>query len=50
MDQALKDRVLKQIKEEQAVDLCKNLVRIPSFKTEEAKVARYLANFFRRRG
>ncbi len=50
MDQALKDRVLRQIKTEQVVTLCSNLLRIPSFKTEETRVARYLANFFRRRG
>ncbi len=50
MDQAVKERVLKQIRTEQAVDLCGNLLRIPSFKTEETKIARYLASFFRRRG
>ncbi|MFQ5933972.1 MAG: M20 family metallopeptidase, partial [Dehalococcoidia bacterium] len=50
MDQVSKDRVLRQIKEEQAVNLCSSLLRIPSFKTEESKVARFLAGYFSRRG
>ena len=50
MDRALKDRLTNRIKPEQMVNLCKAILKIPSFKTEEARVARYLANFFRRRG
>ena len=50
MDNAVKSRVLRQIKEKDIVALCSRILRIPSFKTEEQKVARYLANFFRRRG
>ncbi|MFQ5873008.1 MAG: M20 family metallopeptidase [Dehalococcoidia bacterium] len=50
MDQPVKDRVLRQITAEQAVNLCSSLIKIPSFKTEESKVARFLAGFFRRRG
>ncbi len=50
VDQAVKDRVLGQVKAGQAVNLCSSLLKIPSFKTEETKVARFLANFFRRRG
>ncbi len=50
MDQATKDRVLRNIKGERLIALAANLLKIPSFKTEETKVARYLANFFRRRG
>ncbi|MEE9247136.1 MAG: M20/M25/M40 family metallo-hydrolase [Dehalococcoidia bacterium] len=50
VDQAVKDRVLGQVKVGQAVNLCSSLLKIPSFKTEETKVARFLANFFRRRG
>ena len=50
MDQKIKDRVLRQIKVEPAVNFCKSILKIPSFKTEETKVARYLAAYFRRRG
>ena len=50
MDAAVKERVLGKIKEPDVVDLCSKLLRIPSFKTEEQKVARYLAGYFRRRG
>ena len=50
MDTAVKDKVLGKIKDAEVVDLCSRILRIPSFKTEEQKVARYLATFFRRRG
>ncbi len=50
VDQAVEERVLRQIKTEQTVKLASDLISIPSFKTEEQKVARFLANFFRRRG
>lgn len=50
IDQMTKDRVLRQIKTEQTVKLCSDLISIPSFKTEETKAARFLANYFRRRG
>ena len=40
MEQAIRDRVVNHVKTEQTVNLCKNLLRIPSFKTEETKVAR----------
>ena len=50
MEQVVKDRVLRQIKEDELVKFCSKLISMPSFKTEETKVARYLANYFRRRG
>ena len=50
MDAAVKDRVLGKIKDREVVDLCSRILRIPSFKTEEQKVAKFLAEFFRRRG
>ena len=50
MDTAVKDRVLGKIKDREVVDLCSRILRIPSFKTEEQKVARFLAGYFRRRG
>ncbi len=50
MDTAVKDKVLGKIKDAEVVDLCSRILRIPSFKTEEQKVARFLAGFFRRRG
>ena len=50
MDTAFKQKVLSKIKDREVVELCSNLLRIPSFKTEEQKVARYLAGYFRRRG
>lgn len=43
-------RVLEQIKKDEVVALCTDLLAIPSFKTEETPVARYLADFFERRG
>ena len=46
MDAALKQRVLRKIKDAEVVDLCSRILRIPSFKTEEQKVAKYLATFF----
>ena len=50
MDTAIQERVLSKIKTPEVVDLCSKILRIPSFKTEEQKVARYLAGYFRRRG
>ena len=44
------DRITRQIKRDFLVDLAQKLIRIPSFKTEETAVARFLAGFFRRRG
>lgn len=43
-------RVLESVDQEAIVDLASHLIRIPSFKTEETPVARFLAEFFQRRG
>ncbi len=50
MDDATKSRVLRQIKEREIVGFASRITRLPSFKTEETRVARFLAGFFRRRG
>ena len=50
MDQETKDRLLGQIETKEIVDLCKSLLKIPSFKTEETGVAEFLADFFESRG
>ncbi len=44
------ERVLGQVDEKAIVDLASELIRIPSFKTEETPVATFLADFFSRRG
>ncbi|MFQ6029792.1 MAG: M20 family metallopeptidase [Dehalococcoidia bacterium] len=49
MSQALIDQVLSQVNPEAIVDLASQLIRIPSFKTEETPVATFLADFFRQR-
>ena len=49
MDQLTKKRILDQIDTESTVNLCSELLRIPSFKTEETEIASYLANFFQER-
>ena len=50
MDEATAARILEQIDEKETVDFCSDLLRIPSFKTEETPVATYLATFFGDRG
>jgi acetylornithine deacetylase len=47
---AVREKVLEQIKSDEVVKLCSDLLEIPSFKTEETPVARYLASFFEHRG
>ena len=42
--------VLAHVDPRELVDLASDLVRIPSFKTEETPVARFLEQFFRKRG
>ncbi len=42
--------VLGHVDPRELVDLASALIRIPSFKTEETPVARFLADFFRQRG
>ena len=50
MEQRAAQQVLDQVDEEDIVDLASELIKIPSFKTEETPVARYLAEFFETRG
>jgi len=50
MDQRMRERVLARVDRRELVDLASALIRIPSFKTEETEVARFLADFFRPRG
>ena len=49
MIEAVAERVLSQVDEKAVVDLACQLIRIPSFKTEETPVATFLADFFRER-
>ena len=42
--------ILAQVDRRELIDLAGALIRIPSFKTEETPVARFLAQFFRQRG
>ena len=44
------DRVIKQIDQEELVNLGKSLVRIPSFIGEEAPLARWVASYLSTRG
>ena len=48
-DRVAQQRVLAEIDPVALVDLASALIRIPSFKTEETPVARFLAQFFRER-
>lgn len=50
MADAIADKITRQIKRDFLVDFAQKLIRIPSFKTEETAVARFLASFFKRRG
>lgn len=50
MEKKTKEKVLKQIKEEKLANFAQQILRIPSFKTEETHLARFLANYFRRKG
>jgi acetylornithine deacetylase len=42
--------VLERVDRRELIDLASALIRIPSFKTEETPVARFLEAFFRERG
>src|SRR5262245_22896785 len=50
VDRALGEAILAQVDARDLVDLAGALIRIPSFKTEETAVARFLEGFFRSRG
>lgn len=40
-----REAVLREIREDEVVELAKDLVKIPSFTTEETPVARFLARY-----
>src|SRR5688500_16941373 len=46
---ATAEKVLSQVDQQAIVDLASNLIRIPSFKTEETECARFLADYFSQR-
>ena len=50
MDEVTAQRVISNIDENEAVSLASDLIKIPSFKTEETPVATFLADLFRQRG
>jgi acetylornithine deacetylase len=50
MDHTRQQQVLAHVDQDAMVELASALIRIPSFKTEETPVARFLADFFRPRG
>ena len=50
MDEKTIARVLDRVDKGAMLELLARLVKIPSFKNDETKVARFLASFFRRRG
>ena len=50
MDPEATERVLKQIDQEELVDLGKSLVRIPSFIGEETPLARWIGSYLSARG
>src|SRR5207247_7755282 len=50
MSATAKKRILDEIVPDEVIDLAKELVRIPSYTTDETPVARFLDGFFRRQG
>ena len=50
MDPKAEEQVLQRINTKDLVELASELIRIPSFKTEETPVAEFLADYFRPRG
>ena len=46
----VREAVLAQIQQDEVIELAKDLVRIPSFTTEETAVARFLARFLSEHG
>jgi acetylornithine deacetylase/succinyl-diaminopimelate desuccinylase-like protein len=50
MDHSIQPQVLAQVDRTALIDLASDLIRIPSFKTEETPLARFLADFFQPRG
>jgi acetylornithine deacetylase/succinyl-diaminopimelate desuccinylase-like protein len=50
MEHTLPQQILAHVDQAAMVELASALIRIPSFKTEETPVARFLADFFHPRG
>jgi acetylornithine deacetylase len=50
MDHIIQQQVLAQVDRTALIGLASDLIRIPSFKTEETPLARFLADFFHQRG
>ena len=50
MEHTLPQQILAHIDQDAMIELASALIRIPSFKTEETPVARFLADFFHPRG
>jgi acetylornithine deacetylase len=50
MAAGIKERIIAEIRPDEAVDLAKELVKIPSYTTDETEVARYLDGYLRRQG
>ena len=50
MDHVRQQQLLAHVDQDAMIELASALIRIPSFKTEETPVARFLADFFRARG
>ncbi len=46
----VKERILAQINSDEVIEFAKDLVRIPSYTTDETEVARFLDAFFRKNG
>ena len=49
MDASTQERVLRHVDQPTLVHLASELVKFPSFKTEETAIARWLADYFRER-
>jgi acetylornithine deacetylase len=50
MSPTVKEQITAQIRPDEVIELAKQLVRIPSYTTDETEVARFLDAFFRREG
>ena len=49
MTQDIKERILAEIDDDEVIEFCKAICRIPSFTTEETPVAEFLHGFFQAR-
>jgi acetylornithine deacetylase len=50
MDLSLQEKVIKEIDEKEIIELAKELIKIPSFTTQETECARFLAKYMRKNG